>query len=121
LLGELLLALEQLVELLLVECFELLAEASAVVEPLPHGVFQGARDVQQSALAAVADSQIQGTVQLAFAAAAGGLAAGAGVLDEGAAQEGLLGDELGELGTGVTLGGRALRTQAHGVSSTVLT
>ena len=85
------------------------------------GLFQGAGDVQQSPSAAVADSQIQGAVQLAALAAAGGFAAGAGAFDQGAAQEGLLGDQLGESGTGVAFGGRALRALAHGVSSAVLT
>jgi hypothetical protein len=119
--GELLLALEQLLDLLLVEGLELLGEGAAVLHPLAHGVFQGAGDVQQSAAVMVADSQVQGAVQLALLAAAGGLAAGAGALDQGAAQEGLLGDQLGESGTGVTLGGGALRTLAHGISSAILT
>jgi hypothetical protein len=43
--------------------------------PLAHRLFQGLGDVQQSPLAAVPDSKIQGTMQLALPAAAGGLAA----------------------------------------------
>jgi hypothetical protein len=121
LLGPLLLALEQLVQLKLVQRLELLGEASAVEYPLAHGLFQGPGDVQQSALAVVADGQIQGTVQLALLAAAGGFAAGACALDQGAAQKRLLGDQLGESRTGVAFWGRALRALAHDVSSAVLT
>jgi hypothetical protein len=46
LLGELAFALEELVELALVEVLDLAGEAAAVVHPLAHGLFQGARDVQ---------------------------------------------------------------------------
>jgi hypothetical protein len=119
--GQLLLALEQLFELLLVEGLELLGEAAAVLHPLAHGLFQGARDVEQSPLTAVPDGQIQGVVQVALLAATGGFAAGAGALDQGAAQERLLGDQLGESGTCVAIWGGALRAMAHGVSSAVLT
>jgi hypothetical protein len=45
LLGELALALEELVELALVEVLDLAGEGAAVVHPLAHGRFQGARDV----------------------------------------------------------------------------
>ena len=44
--GQLLLALEQLVQLQLVEVLELLAEAAAVLHPQADGLFQGAGDVQ---------------------------------------------------------------------------
>jgi hypothetical protein len=121
LLGELLLALEQVVELLLVQRLELAREGAAMVNPQTHGIFQGAGDVQQNPAAVVPSGQIQGAVQLAFLAAAGGFAAGAAPLDQGAAQEGLLGDQLGEAGTCVPLCGGALRTLAHGVSFAVLT
>jgi hypothetical protein len=56
--GQLLLALEELVELLLVEVLELLGQAAAVLHPLAHGFFQGARDVQQRPSTTVADGQI---------------------------------------------------------------
>jgi len=102
-LGQLLLVLEQLVQLQLVEVLELLGEAAAVLHPLAHGVFQGPGDVQQGPSVLVPGSQIQGTVQLPLLAAAGGLAARAGPLDQGAAQEGLLGDQLDQAGTGVAL------------------
>jgi len=108
LLGKLLFTLEQLVQLLLVEVLELLGKGATVLHPLADGLFQGARDVQQSALALVPGSQIQGTVQLASLATAGGLAAGAGPLDQRAAQEGLLADQLDQSGTGMALWGRAL-------------
>src|SRR4051794_39756859 len=103
------------------EVLEVLREAAAVMHPLADGLFQGAGDVQQNALPLVPGGQVQGAVQLALLAAAGGLAAGAGALDQGAAQEGLLTDQLGESGTGVALRGGALRALAHGVSSAVLT
>jgi hypothetical protein len=121
LLGQLLLALPELVELLLVEILELLAEAAAVLHPLAYGLFQGVRDVQQNLLPLMAAGQVQGAVQLTSLAAAGGLAAGAGAFDQGAAQERLLADQLDKSGTGMTLRGGALRTLAHGVSSAVLT
>jgi hypothetical protein len=121
LLGELLLALEELVELELVEVLELPGEGAAVVHPLADGFLQGARDIQQGAAALVAAGQVQGAVELAPLTAAGGLAAGSGAFDQAAAQEGLLGDQLSESGTGVALGGGAVRTVAHGVSSVVLT
>jgi hypothetical protein len=117
LLRQLSFALEQLLELLLVQRCELLEEASAIVQPLPHGLFQSPRDVQQGPLPVVPDGQIQGPVQVALLAATGGFAAGASPLDEGTAQERLLGDQLGESGTGVAFWGRALRSLAHGVSS----
>jgi hypothetical protein len=88
LLGKLLLALEQVVELLVVEILELLGEPAAVLHPLARGFFQGAGDVQQSPVTAVADREVQGAVQLAVPATAGGLATGAAPLNEGAAQEG---------------------------------
>jgi hypothetical protein len=119
--GQLLFAPQELVELQLVEILELLAEAAAVVNPLTDGLFQGPGDVEQGAAALVAGGQIQGTMQLAALAAAGRFAAGASALDQGAAQEGLLSDQLGESGTGVALRGGALRALAHGVSSAVLT
>jgi hypothetical protein len=114
LLEQVLLALPQLVELLLVEILELPGKAAAVGHPQADGLFQGAWDVQHKALALVAGLQVQGTVQLAPLATTGRLAAGAGVLDQGAAQEGLLGNQLGESGTGVALRGGALRSLAHG-------
>jgi hypothetical protein len=43
--GQLLFALEQLVQLQLVECLELLAEQAAILDPKAHGFFQGAGDV----------------------------------------------------------------------------
>jgi hypothetical protein len=119
--GQLPLALEELVELRLMKVLELLAEGATVAHPQADGLFQGARDVQQDAPPLVPGGQVQGAVQLAALAAAGGLAAGAGPLDQGAAQEGLLADQLGESGTGVALGGGAVRVVAHGVSSTALT
>src|SRR5256885_1725431 len=76
-LGQLLFALEQLVELDLVEVLEVLGEGAAVGHPLPDGLLQGAGDVEQGAFALVACGQIQGAVRPAFLAAAGGLAAGA--------------------------------------------
>jgi hypothetical protein len=88
----LLFAQEQLLQLQLVERFELFAEAPAVVQPLPYGFFQGAWDVEQGPSAAMPDGQVQGAVQLALPAATGGLAAAAPPLDHGAAQEGLLSD-----------------------------
>jgi hypothetical protein len=100
-------ALEQLLELQLVEILEVLGEAAAIGDALPDGRFQGAGNVQQGAPAVVSDSQIQGTVQLAALATAGGFAAGTGLLDQGTAQEGLLGDQLGEAAPGVAFGGRA--------------
>jgi hypothetical protein len=119
--GQLLLALEQVLELQLVEFLELLGKAAAVVHPLAHGLFQGARDVQQGPLTAVADGQIQGPVQMALLTAAGAFAARAGAFDQGAAQERLLGDQLRESGTGVAFWGGALRSRGHDVSSAVLT
>jgi len=116
-----LLALEQLLQLQLVEVLELLGKGAAVLHPQPDGFFQGAGDVQQSPSAVEAGSQVQGAVQMALLAAAGGLAAGAGAFDQGAAQEGLLGDQLDESGTGVAFRGRAVRAMAHGVSFAVLT
>jgi hypothetical protein len=113
-LGQLLLALEQLVQLLLVEVLELLREATAVVHPLAHRVFEGPGDVQQSPSALVPSSQVQGTVQLSVPAAAGGFAARAGPLDQGAAQEGLLGDQVDQAGTGVAFGGGAMGAVVHG-------
>jgi hypothetical protein len=86
LLGQLLFALKQLLQLLLVEGLELLREAATVVYPLAHGLFQGPRDVQQRPLVPVADGQIQGTVPVALLAATSGFAAGASALDQGAAQ-----------------------------------
>ena len=79
-LRQLLLALEQLVELDLVEVLQLLAEAASVGDPQADGILEGARDVEQDAAVVVSCGQVQGAVQLAFAAAAGGLAAGAGAL-----------------------------------------
>jgi hypothetical protein len=105
----------------LVKGLELLGKGAAVMHALPHGFFQGARDVQQNALALVPCSQIQGAVQLAMLAAAGRLATGAGAFDQGAAQERLLGDQLDESRTGVAFRGGAMRAVAHGVSSTALT
>jgi hypothetical protein len=121
LLGQLLLALEQLVELQLVEVLEMLAEAAVVTHPLASRLFQGAGDVQQDALPLVPGGQIQGTMEVALPAAAGGLAAGAGALNQRAAQERLLGDQLRKSGTGVAFRGGALRSLTHGVSSAVLT
>jgi hypothetical protein len=119
--AALLLELQQLVELVLVQGSELFFEAATVVNPQPDGLFQGARDVQQSALTLVPRSQIQGAVRLAFLAAAGGLATRAGAFEQTAAQEGLLGDQLGQLGTCVAFSGRAVRAMLHGVSSFGLT
>jgi hypothetical protein len=116
LLGQLPLAQEQLVELQLVEILELLGEAAAVLHPPAGGLFQGAGDVQQGALPLVPSGQVQGAVQLALPAAAGGLAAGARALDQGAAQEGLLGDQLDEAGTGVAFWGGAMGAVVHGAS-----
>jgi hypothetical protein len=121
LLGQLLFALEQLLQVQLVEVLELLGESAAVLHPLADGFFQGAGDVQQSPSAVGAGSQIQGPVQLALPAAAGRFAAGAGAFDQRAAQEGLLADQLGESGTGVAFRGGAVRAVAHGVSSSALT
>jgi hypothetical protein len=117
LLFELALTLEQLLELDVVEVLELPGESAAVVQPQPHRLLQGAGDVQQGAVVIVADGQVQGAVQLTALAAAGGLAAGSGALDQAAAQEGLLGDQLGESGTGVTFGKRACGSLALGASS----
>jgi hypothetical protein len=94
--GQLFLALEQLVELDLVEILELLAEAASVGHPQAYGIFEGAGDVEQDPPAIVSCGQVQGAVQLAFVATAGGLAAGAGALLQRAAQERLLADELGQ-------------------------
>jgi hypothetical protein len=113
--------MEQLFELLLVEVLELLGEAAAVLHPPADGLFQGAGDVQQCPSAVQPGGQVQGAVQLAPLAAAGGLAAGAGAFDQGAAQEGLLGDQLGESGARVALWGGSLRSLAHGGSAPVLT
>jgi hypothetical protein len=121
LLGQLLLGLEQQVELLLVEVTELLGQTPAVVDPQTHGRFQSAGDVQQGTLVVVSDSQIQGAVQLAALAATGGFATGAAALDQRAAQERLLGDQLGESAAGVAFGGGACGSLAHRVSSSVLT
>jgi hypothetical protein len=104
-----------------VEVLELLAEAAAVIHPLACGLFQGAGDVQQNLLPLVPGGQVQGAVQLAFLAAAGGLAAGAGAFDQAAAKEGLLGEQPGEAGAGVPLWGGTLRSLAHVISSAVLT
>ena len=46
LLGQVLFALEQRVQLQLVAILELLQEGAAVLDQLTHGLFQGARDVQ---------------------------------------------------------------------------
>jgi hypothetical protein len=112
--GQLRFALEELLELLLLEVLELLAEAAAVLHPQADGLFQGARDVQQSALALVPGVQVQGTVQLALLAAARGFATGTGAFDQTAAQERLLGNQLGESGTRVAFWGRTVRAVAHG-------
>jgi hypothetical protein len=106
LLSELLFALEQLVELELVQGGELFTEASAILHPLAYGFFQGARDVQQGLLVVVADGEVQRTMQVSSLTAAVGFAAGASSFDQGAAQEGHLGDQLGESGTCVTFDGR---------------
>src|SRR5262249_51976701 len=82
LLGQLLFVLEELVELALVEVLELLGEASAVEDPLPRRLFQDAGDVQQGTPALVSGGQVEGAVQLASLAAAGGLAAGSCALDQ---------------------------------------
>jgi len=87
-----LLALQQLLQLQLVQRFELFTKTSAVSHPQSDGLFQGARDVQQHPSVPVADGEVQGAVQLTLATAASGLAAAACPLDQGAAQEGLLGD-----------------------------
>jgi hypothetical protein len=92
LVGQLFFALQELFELLLVEFLQLLGEAAAVVDPLAHALFQGTGDIQQSAATVQPGGQIQGAVQLAVLAATSGLAAGAGTFNQGAAQEGLLGD-----------------------------
>src|SRR5271163_498094 len=107
LLGQLLLALEQLLELQLVEVEELLGEAATVGDPLADGRFQGAGNVQQDPSIVVSDSQIQGTVQLAALAATGGFAAGARLLYQGTAQEGLLGDQLDDAASRVAFRRRA--------------
>src|SRR3954452_23307404 len=75
-LGQLLFALEQLVELDLVEVLHLLGEAASVGDPEPDGLVQGAGDVQQGTPAVVAGGQVQGAVRLALLTAAVGLAAG---------------------------------------------
>src|SRR6185437_1302879 len=75
---------------------------------------KGTRDVEQSGSAVVADGQVQGAVQLAALAATGRFAAGTGARNQGAAQERLLGDQLGQLGTGVAFRGRALRAGVDG-------
>jgi hypothetical protein len=113
--GQLPLALEELVELRLMKVLELLAEGATVAHPQADGLFQGARDVQQDAPPLVPGGQVQGAVQLALAAAAGGLAAGAGSLDQAAAQERLLADQLGQSGTGGAFRGGALRAGTHRV------
>jgi hypothetical protein len=115
--AQALFVLEPLLQLLLVERLQLLVDLSAVVKPLAYRVVQSPGDIQQGPLAAVVDRQIQGRMQLTPLAATGGFAAGARPLDEGTAQEGLLGDQLGKLGTGVAFWGRALGSLAHGVSS----
>jgi len=119
--GQFFLAPQQLVQLQLVEILGLLGEGAAVLHPLADGLLQGAGDVQQGAPTLVPRGQVQGTVQLAFLAAARGFAARAGALDQGAAQERLVADQLGESGTGLAFGGGAVRAVAHGVSSAVLT
>jgi hypothetical protein len=120
-LGKLLFALEELVELDLVEVLELLGEGAAVLDPLPDGFFQGAWDVKQGAPAVVPCGQVQGAVQVALLAAAGGLAARACAFDQRAAQEGLVADQLGELGAGVAFRGGQVRAMVHGVSFSALT
>jgi hypothetical protein len=106
-----------LVQLQLVEGLQLLGKGTAVLHPLADGFFQGARDVQQGASAFVPGGQIQGAVQLALLAAAGGLAAGAGAFDQRAAQEGLLGDQLDKPGTCLAFWDRGVRAVVYGVSS----
>jgi hypothetical protein len=91
-----------LVQLQSVEVLELPGEAAAVLHPLAHAAFQGTGEVQQSPSALVPGSQLQGAVQWSLPAAAGGLAARAGAFDQGAAQEGLRGEQSGQAGTGVT-------------------
>jgi hypothetical protein len=113
--------LEQLLQLLLVQRLELLVDPSAVGEPLAHRLVQSAGDIQQRPLAAMVDSQIQRTVQVAFLAAARRFAAGAGPLDQAAAHKRLLRNPLGELGTCVAFWRRALAAVVHDVSRAVLT
>jgi hypothetical protein len=116
-----LLALKQLLQLQLVEVLQLLGKGAAVEHPQPDGFFQGAGDVQQSSSAVETGSQVQGTVQMSLPTATGRFAAGAGAFDQGAAQEGLLGDQLDESGTGVAFRGGVVRAMLHGVSFAALT
>src|SRR5438105_2219364 len=96
------------------EVVDLPRETTAVVNPQADGFFQSAGDVEHGASAIVSSGQIQGTVQVALLTAAGGLAAGAGAFDQGAAQERLFGDELDESGARLAFGSRAVGAVLHG-------
>jgi hypothetical protein len=105
-----------LIELQLAQLIEFLAESSAVVQPLLGGLMQGAGQVDEGAFALVSDGQIEGAMQVSLLAAAGGFATGACPPDQGAGQEGLIGDELGELGASGALLGGAMGPVFHDTS-----
>src|ERR1700733_15019600 len=103
------------------EVLKLSGKGPSVLHPQSDGLLQGARDVQQDSFTAVSGGQVQGPVEVSLLAAAGGLAARAGALDEGATEERLVADHLGQSGAGAAFWVGAVRAMGHGVSSTVLT
>lgn len=78
-------------------------DPATVVNPPAGGVVEGRRDIDADPPVAGAGMEIQGRMFLALLTSAVGLAAGAVLEHERAAEQGLVGQELDGAGAGIAL------------------
>jgi hypothetical protein len=100
---ELLLLLQEGLEVVLRDAIDQPFDPAAVLDPLAGGVVEGRGDVDADPLVARAGVERECRMLLARAAVAVGLAAGAVLEHERAAEQGLLSQELDGAGAGVAL------------------
>jgi hypothetical protein len=100
---ELPLLLQEGLEVVFGDAIDPSLDPAAVVDPLPGRVVKGRWDVDADPLVARAGMEIEGGMLLALLTAAVGLAAGAVLEHERAAEQGLVGEELDRSGSSVAL------------------
>src|SRR4051812_8141801 len=93
-LGKLCFALQKLLQFVLAQFIELLVKKASIEQQLAHGIFESPRDVKKNTSALMVSGQIKRAVQMTFLTTARGFATGTASINQGAAQEGLLGDKL---------------------------
>jgi hypothetical protein len=110
---DLLLLLQEGLEVVLRDAIHESFDPVAVLDPLAGGVVESRGDIDADPLVARAGVEMESRMLLARATVAIGLAAGAVLEHERAAEQGLVRQELDGAGAGVALRGRALRTRCH--------